>query len=99
MMKNHGKNTRKLNFLLTRRVIELHGQGYDHDFLVSAGRHLICLQNNMNFNVEDVNIEVVDQGYDQLSRSFKYVHTIDTGNGERGVLIAEGILTNSTFAY
>jgi hypothetical protein len=53
----------------------------------------------MNFNLEDVNIEVVDQGYDQLSRSFKYVHTIDTGNGERGVLIAEGILTNSTFAY
>ncbi len=97
-MNNRDKNTRKLNFLLTRRVIELHGQGYDHDFLVAGGRHLICLQNNRNFNVEDVNIKVVDQGYDQLSRSFKYVHTIDTGNGERGVLIAEGIFTNPLVA-
>lgn len=97
-MNNRYKNTRKLNFLLTRRVIELHGQGYDHDFLVSGDQHLICLQNNKNFNKEDVNIKVVDQAYDQLSRSFKYIHTIDTGNGERGVLIADGIFINSTFA-
>jgi hypothetical protein len=97
-MNNRDKNTRKLNFLLTRRVIELHGQGYDHDFLVSGGRHLICLQNNKNFNVEDVNIKVVDQGYDQLSHNFKYIHTIDTGSGERGMLLADEIFANSTFA-
>jgi hypothetical protein len=97
-MNNRDKNTRKLNFLLTRRVIELHGQGYDHDFLVSGGRHLICLQNNKNFNVEDVNIKVVDQGYDQLSHNFKYIHTIDTGSGERGMLLTDEIFANSTFA-
>jgi len=97
-MNNRDKNTRKLNFLLTRRVIELHGQGYDHDFLVSGGRHLICLQNNKNFNVEDVNIKVVDQGYDQLSHNFKYIHTIDTASGERGMLLTDEIFANSTFA-
>jgi hypothetical protein len=94
-MNNSEKLSRKLNFLLTRRVIELHGQGYDYDFQVLGSRNLICLQSNKNFNLEDLNIKVVDQGYDQLSRSFKYIHTVDTGNGELGVLIAEGIFTNA----
>jgi len=93
-MNSLDKNTRKLNSLLTKRVIELHSKGYDYDFLPSGNQHLLCLQNNADFKVTDVNINIIDQGYDQLSRSFKYVHSIDTGNGERGVLIAEGIFTN-----
>lgn len=97
-MTNPEKNTRKLNYSLTRRVIELHRKGYDYDFLLLADQQLLCLQNNSNFKVADVSISVIDQGYDQLSRTFKYVHTIDTGNGERGVLIAEGIFANSLFA-
>ena len=97
-MNNLGKNCRKLNCSLTKRVIELHSKGYDYDFLLLGNQHLLCLQNNSNFKVADVNISVIDQGYDQLSHTFKYVHTIDTGNGERGVLIVEGIFANSMFS-
>jgi hypothetical protein len=93
-MNSHEKTTRRVNSSLTKRVIELHGKGYDHDFLAAGKQHLLCLQNNQNFTVNDVNIKVIDQAYDHLTRSFKYIHTIVTCNGERGVLITEGIFTN-----
>jgi hypothetical protein len=59
-MNNPVKSSRRLNHSLTKRVIELHGKGYDHDFLMSANQRLLCLQNNANFKVAEVNINLVD---------------------------------------
>ena len=78
---------------MTRRVIELHAQGYDHDFLL-LGENLFCLQINQDFPLSQVRIKVIDQAYDQLTRSFKYIHTIDTANGQKGVMVTEAIVTN-----
>ncbi|RFZ91169.1 hypothetical protein D0C36_19710 [Mucilaginibacter conchicola] len=88
------KHHRKLNSAITRRVIELHSKGYDQDFMMQTNR-LLCIQNNEDFAASAVQIRVVDQGYDHVDGCFKYIHTIDTFNGQKGVLIADGIFTNA----
>lgn len=83
-----------MNGSITKRVIELHNLGYDHDFQITGNRALLCLQNNENFPVDAVRIAVIDQGFDQLTQSYKYIHTIDTDSGERGMLMSDCIFTN-----
>jgi hypothetical protein len=90
---NSQEKNHKLNAAITKRVIQLHALGYDCDFLI-MGQGLLCIQSNQNFPVDAVLIKVVDQGYDQLTHSFKYVHTIDTNNGEKGVMITDAIFNN-----
>jgi hypothetical protein len=92
-MTRTAKKIRQLNFNLTRRVIELHAQGYHFDYLALGNCQLLCIQNNRAIPAATANINVVGQAYDQLSRSLKYIHTIDSGNGEMGVMIAETIYT------
>lgn len=57
-------------------------------------RELLCAQNSQAIPLTAVLIHRVEHVYDQLSRSFKYIHTIDTGNGEKGVMIADSEITN-----
>lgn len=82
-----------INRVITKRVIELHKLGYDSDFFINNKR-LICLQSNVKFTLNDVYIQVVDQAYDQLSNQFKYIHTVITCNGDKGVMVIDGIFTN-----
>jgi hypothetical protein len=84
-MKN---NKITLNNALTNRVIDLHDQGYTDDFL-AVKDEFCCLQNNENFSLADLNIHVIDQGFDQFSKTYKYIHTIETTNGNKGLLIAD----------
>ena len=98
-MNSQEKINPKLNNSLTRRVIELHSNGYNYDFLMTGSKHLLCLQNNADFSLGDVYIKVIDQAYDQLTKSFKYIHTIDTCNGEKGVLITELIYSNASKSF
>lgn len=97
-MKNNDKRNRRLNGSITKRVIDLHNKGYHFDFLMLEDRILVCAQNNERLPAHAVQIQVVDQGYDQLTQSFKYIHTIDTGNGDLGVLLMDRIFTNGQVA-
>jgi hypothetical protein len=94
-MKSQERKNRKLNLSLTKKVIELHAKGYHYDYLLLCNQQLLCVQNDHAVPATAVHIQVVDQCYDPVSRTFKYVHTIDTGNGEMGVMVAETIVTNS----
>ena len=87
----HLFNIRKLNSSLTNKVIELHNTGYDQDFQLQGQKHLLCLQDNRLFNFDNVLVRLIDQGYDNLSHSFKYIHTIDTGCGQKGILLTSKI--------
>ncbi|WP_454801735.1 hypothetical protein [Mucilaginibacter phyllosphaerae] len=89
--------TKKLNHDITSRVIDLHGQGYTDDFLPTDDRHFLCLQNSENFDIKDININVIDQGFDQLTNSYKYIHTIETAHGSKGLLIIDFICTSPFF--
>ena len=89
------KNTnRKLNNALTQRVIDLHDKGYTNDFLAKDGRKFFCLQDAEDFSVEDLDIKVIDQQFDHLTKSYKYIHTIEAINGSKGLLIADFICAN-----
>ncbi|GAA4314702.1 hypothetical protein GCM10023149_10920 [Mucilaginibacter gynuensis] len=85
----------KLNSILTRRVIDLHDKGYIHDFLPLRGQSFLCIQNKEKFGMDELNIIVIDQAYDQFTRTFKYIHTIETPDGSKGLLLADFIYTTS----
>jgi len=88
-MKNRFRTTNRLNVSITKKVIELQEQGYDCDFLLLSNGNLLCMQTNFNYPLNTVAIKQMEHGYDFLSHSYKNVHTIETGNGERGVLLTE----------
>ncbi|WP_316803229.1 hypothetical protein [Pedobacter nototheniae] len=88
-MKNRIVKSRPLNASLTRKVIELQDRGYDCDFLLLANGNLLCMQNNRKYPLNSVSIQNMEQGFDWFSQSYKHIHIIETGNGERGVLLSE----------
>ena len=81
------------NAFLTKKIIALHQQGYDQDFRFAGDNLLVCLQTNKYYDLASVTHRLEDQQYDHLSHSFKYLHTIETGSGEKGILLTDGILT------
>jgi hypothetical protein len=83
---------KKLNSALTNWVISLHQIGYTDDFLPLNGREVQCVQNGESFAIKNLRVNLIDCNYDQLTRSYQYIHTIDTGVGYRGLLITNGIL-------
>ncbi|MGM9475602.1 hypothetical protein ACS5PU_04190 [Pedobacter sp. GSP4] len=88
-MKNRTRTTNRLNVSITKKVIELQEKGYDCDFLLLANGNLLCMQTNFKYPLSTVAIKQMEHGYDFFSHSYKHVHTIETGNGEKGVLLTE----------
>jgi hypothetical protein len=91
-------NKRKLNCLMTKRLIELHGKGFDTDFILLGNNYLMCLQNSGTFSYQSYSILLIDQVYDYLSESYKYIYAIEAFTGEKGVLLADGIVHSSFLA-
>jgi hypothetical protein len=83
---------RILNTAMTNWVISLHQIGYTDDFLPLNSREVQCVQNGESFAIKDLRFNLIDCNYDLLTRSYQYIHTIDTGVGYRGLLITNGIL-------
>lgn len=84
--------SKTLNSTITQCVITLHQKGYTHDFLsIGAGR-LQCIQSGESFDMHDLLISMVDCGFDLLTNTHKYIHTIDTPDGEKGLLISNNII-------
>jgi hypothetical protein len=75
--------------------MELHDTGFIFDFYVSEGSSFRCVQDNSIYPDTQLLIRVIDQCYDQYCRKFKYVHTIETFCGKKGLLLTSGIYTNS----
>lgn len=86
------------NCSLTKKIIRLHNSGYTHDFSVVSNNQIVCLQDNCKHCFIHVIINVVDQCYDVMSHSFKYIHTIETPCGCRGLLMADKIYTTLSIA-
>ena len=62
------------------------------DFYPASEKEIICLQDDRNFYIEEVSLKVIDQVFDEISQSYKYIHTIDTGYNCKGLLIIESIV-------
>ncbi|WPU91584.1 hypothetical protein SNE25_19905 [Mucilaginibacter sabulilitoris] len=89
---------KKVNGRITQRIVALHQQGWDNDFFALNNNVLVNVQRNENHNLDAVHIELIDLNFDVLSKSFKYIYTIETFSGERGLLILDAIVTNKFIA-
>jgi len=78
---------------MTQKIIEMHGKGYELDFQIAEDPSVICLQDNVAYSRERVQIRVVDQCFDRVSKRFQYIHTIETACGRKGLLLHERIYT------
>ena len=82
---------RLVNHRLTRKLIDLHTRGYELDFDLLNNRCLICMQDGQCFSEDSATVRIVDQVYDFISDSYKYLHTVETACGKKGILLIEGI--------
>jgi len=93
-MKNQ-HSPKKLNGKITKRVIELHEKGYCMDFQSISQHYYLCLQDSFGFAIDDLVIVVIDQIFDRFSKTYKYIHTVETTNGYKGVLLSDNICTTA----
>jgi len=94
-MKNQLAKTKRLNGRITKRVIELHEKGYSMDFHSISKHYYLCLQDSFGFAIDDLVIVVIDQIFDKFSNSYKYIHTVETTTGYKGVLLSDDICTTA----
>jgi hypothetical protein len=69
----------KTDCKLKQRIIELHDKGYELDFRIIEGEKIACLQDSTEFDISDISIKIIDQGFDCLSYVYKYIPTVDSG--------------------
>ncbi len=84
----HGNN-RKVNHSLTRMIIDLHEKGYSSDFFKVEETLYAGMIPDYGFLLSTVHIQVLSLFYDPSVRKWKYVHTVETHTGVKGVLITE----------
>ena len=82
---------RLVNKEFTKTLIRLHNNGYDLDFYMDGKGSLVCAQNGEQFPCEYVAVKLVDQVFDFITNSFKYVHTVEAICGTKGLMVMECI--------
>ncbi|MFC3559072.1 hypothetical protein [Pedobacter jamesrossensis] len=87
-------STRRVKSRMTQKIIEMHNKGYEYDFQIIDGPRIVCLQDNVPFQHERVQICVIDQCFDSVSKQFKYIHTIETSCGRKGLLLDGRLFTS-----
>lgn len=86
---DYKSGTEKKNGRITNRVIELQERGFDLDFQLLGGKEVLCIQNNIVFKIDNLEILVLEQAYDQFSHSQMFIHSVETFEGLRGILLSE----------
>ena len=84
----------KINPRLTELIIGLHEQGYTEDFFMEGQAiYLTAGEKQMNlclpFTIKDI-----DEYYDSLNRKYRYVQTVETSCGIKGILISDVVRDN-----
>ncbi|WDF55644.1 hypothetical protein [Mucilaginibacter sp. KACC 22063] len=85
-----------INRLLTKRLNQLHNEGYIYDFALNNDKAILCIQNNCRVAKNSFSVKLIDQVYDQLFNNYKYIHTIETDAGEKGILLLPEIYFHKT---
>jgi hypothetical protein len=89
-----GRSPKKVNASITKQVTDLHKRGFGFDFCLTPDNCLYCVQNNHIYKREQICVELVNQGYDKLIGSFRYIHKVETDCGEKGILMLRTIYFN-----
>jgi len=88
---NQLSNQRKVNSVITKHIITLHDLGYVNDFHLAKCQMVKCLQDATTLPASIATIELMGLSYDSLARSFKYLHTVETPFGVKGIMLLNSI--------
>ena len=85
---------KKIKNSVADAVITLHQNGYHQDFSVMEDHNYLCLQNNKLYTPEQVNSAFIDEFYDRFTCTYKFIHTIETCCGTKGLMISDKMYIN-----
>jgi hypothetical protein len=85
----------KVNMAITRIIIAFHTQGYTFDFTVITDQQILCIQDERTYTVDQVNLTLIDQRFDDITSCYKYLHLVETCSGEKGILMECGPWVNA----
>lgn len=78
-----------VNQRLTKRIIALHESGYVLDFRFEQTTGTICMEEVDYPLYENFHCCLVDQCFDEFSCSYRYLHTVETFCGRKGLLLSD----------
>jgi hypothetical protein len=84
-----------MNHLLTKMIIDLHEKGFTEDFCIGDDRTSLCSPHLKSLAFPVFTISIINQGYDQLTKCYKYVHAIETPCGIKGLLLSSRVFFNT----
>ena len=87
---------KKIKNAVADAVIKLHQNGYNHDFSVLEDNSYLCLQNNKLYMPKQVSLAFIDEFYDRFTCTYKFIHTIETCCGTKGLMISDKMYMNET---
>jgi len=92
-MRVNGKSnegiTRLVKPVLTYKLIELQQHGYEYDFILLRDYSVVCIQDKQHFGENDIKITTAENEFDALTGGFKFLFTVETLCGRKGVLLVE----------
>jgi hypothetical protein len=85
---------KRLKNSVANAVIQLHQEGFSYDFSMLENHSYLCLQSNKVYTHDTANITFVDEFYDRYTSNYKFIHTIDTCCGIKGLMILNTMYNN-----
>jgi hypothetical protein len=85
---------RMVNSELTKLIISCHEQGYTEDFFIDTHSRRVRNQASPEVDYHWFTITVVNQCYDSLTQGYKYIHTVETLCGIKGLLVCPNVQFN-----
>ena len=83
------KSYRLTNYLVTRKIILLHHEGYTDDFLFLRPGYLWWLQGDREFSVFETNLNSIVDIKDGGKAGFRFLLAIQAESGLKGILFIE----------
>jgi hypothetical protein len=83
-----------MNHALTKTIIELHEKGFTEDFCIADDLTSLCSPHLKSLAFPVFTISIINQGYDQLTQCYKYLHAIETPCGIKGLLLSSQVFFN-----
>lgn len=76
---------------LTREIVRLHQQGYSEDFIKTGNLQYTCVTNGLRYDADEVEIIVITQSYDPVTKRCNYLHLVQTFSGIRGLMLMDAV--------
>lgn len=89
MQKKLKLDKRFVNKIITKRIISLHDMGYTVDFKLGEKDNDACIEEEHITVFREFSLMSSEICYDRFSRSYKYLHAIETPCGIKGLLLTE----------